>query len=223
MMKKIICGLLILYSGWCFADNVNLEISEIEVPNDLTQIPSFLTFESGEMIEVPIIAAQIKNTLNEVNAQVSENLQKKYANLKVIGIESGIVTSVTNPDLESQNSASSNDKVFNADYVLYGQLSNFNSFVTKNQIDIAGQNSLIYHLNLAIHYQLLRISDKKLMADFIALGNVGSATIKSISVLPDSQIFLPVMTSSLYSSVYDNVSKSIDSKGIMQTSESTVN
>ncbi len=223
MIRKILGVFVILYSSWCFANSVNLEISDVAIPTDLTQVPQFLNFESTNVVNVPVESGCFDTILGNVNNQLAHDLSQKYTSLTVISLESGILTDVTHPEIESHNYTINNKTPFKADYVLYGQLKHFNSFITANQVESTGQQSLIYHLDIAIHYQLIRVSDKKVMADFISVGSVGDATIKSTTTLPNYTKYLPTISSELYNSTYNGLVRAIINKDLLESSLITNN
>lgn len=213
-MNKL-CKLLFIF--YCtYSGAVNIEIPNIVVPD--TTIPPFMVEQSND-IQVPISESGIENILTTVTAQLSQALPSKYLALNLYGEESGIVADVTNPSSVFNANDQTANKKYNADLLLYGQLSSVNSTISINKLESSGQISFIYQLNVAVHYQLIKVSNKKVLADFITLGSAGTAWINSSSHLISSDTYLPVVTNDLYDSTFNALVMAFDGKDILQDFE----
>ncbi len=211
-LLKLVAIFFLAYSANCFAA-INLELSNIAMPNDLSSVKPFIN--SSDAINLPVNSSDIKNSVNSVNNKLSNALAEKYPNLNILTVESGIVFDMTR--ISSESSLSHH---YNADLLLYGELSNFNSMTTIDELEETGQKSEIYYLNIAIHYQLFRVKDKKVLADFIAVGGSGNSEIQSSQIHFDYLTYLPQVSNELFNSALNGIVMAFDSKDIFDKFES---
>lgn len=163
-MKKILFSVSILVSLNCHAATLavpNLQVSSSAYKNN------FIDPTKPNLID-PVTQNVLKQEISTFSAQIrGKIIQSKH--FQVIDVDNSI-----NPSLFGNNESANIKPVkINADYILVGTVSAIDANEETKPLTDTNMYSVIYSIDIAVDYKLVRIKDNHIVASFTAAGHGG--------------------------------------------------
>lgn len=163
-MKKIIFTASILVSIHCFAATLavpNLQVSSSAYKNN------FINPDKPDSID-PVTQTELKQQISTFSAQVrGKIIQSKHFN----------VIDSNNNQLKTESPNS--NTVGKPDYILTGIVSAIDTNEETRELSNTNMYSIIYSIDIAVDYKLVRTKDNHIIASFTAAGHGGDVKLTS--------------------------------------------
>ncbi|AUR50904.1 hypothetical protein [Aquella oligotrophica] len=163
-MKKILFAVSILVSLNCLAATLavpNLQLSSSAYTNN------FISPDKPDSID-PVTQTELKQQISTFSAQIrGKIIQSKHFN--VIDL---------NNNLLKVESPSSNT-IIKPDYILTGVVSAIDTNEETKELSNTNMYSIIYSIDIAVDYKLVRTKDNHIIASFTAAGHGGDVKLTS--------------------------------------------
>ena len=188
MKRLLFLGLLCLtITSWA---TPTLGVANISMPSSTASMPNFINVtsdNSNDQAAAKILQQQMTNFSAQVRGQIiqskyfqvvdiDDNLARYYlANSKNNeSAESTLALTVTESNLTSATALKNNP-----DYILIGTIAAINAEEETNPITDTNKFSVIYTIDLAVDYKLIKTKTHAIVASFTAAGHAGDVKLTS--------------------------------------------